>query len=160
MKKTNGSGDGFTIIEVMIALSILMIGILGLWKLIAQNYQIADFATKRNLATREAFMLINDLRPGFYQGSVCLDCDNSGLCETIECNGNPDNFPLRIEWTSQSGNFNFIKSVGQIKNSTSSTNSTVPYVLVTATAGWGGANCMNNVSACTNNVTIRTVRLP
>ena len=161
MKVTNLRQKGFTLLEIMIAMTVLMVGLLGLWRITAQNFNSSHWIFQRYLALRQVDItkpLVdkNFSTPGF----ICYGCDITGLCQSLNCNDvNASSWwmPLRVEWQTENRVFNLMRSVTQLGGA----NSTIDYTIVTVTAGWGGSNatgCIQDIDACTNNVTIKKAK--
>ena len=66
MRQIESNIKGFTLIEVMIALIVLMIGILGLMRLTTYNFQRVTSANERNIGFRIAKMALepDNIQPG------------------------------------------------------------------------------------------------
>ena len=161
MKLTNLKQSGFTLLEIMIAMSVLMVGLLGLWRITAQNFNSSHWIFQRYIALRQADITKPLVEKDFStSGYSCYGCEVTGLCKPLNCNdANVSDWwmPLRVEWTTENKIFDITQSATQVGG----TNSTVNYTLVTITAGWGSSNatgCLHNIDACSNNVTIQKAR--
>ncbi len=158
MRQIESNIKGFTLIEVMIALIVLMIGILGLMRLTTYNFQRVTSANERNIGFRIAKMALepDNIQPG----TKCFDCTTNGLCKDVACSANATTgfMRMRVERTTQNRTLPVARSVGQL----SENNAAVAYVGVTVRAGWGGnfTSCSQNVNGCSYNATLHTERLP
>ena len=144
----------------MVALSILMIGILGLWKLTTYSFNISRFSNQRNIAFRQAFQIKRVIDKDTQPVNKCFACSVDGYCEEISCDQTPSTFlNLKIVSSYSQRTFQFRHDVGQTSdNSTPSVS--FPYQLISVKAGWGEdtSACFNNISGCSNNVTLQKVK--
>lgn len=87
MKRLN---QGFTLIEVLVALLVFAIGMLGLAGLQVQAYQAASSAQGRTVTTLAASHLFERMRAnmdGFTAGDYAYDSSNDGLPAAVsDCN--------------------------------------------------------------------------
>jgi len=163
MKKNQ---KGFTLIELMIALSILAIGILGLGKLIISSTHLSTTSFKRYLAIRQANLTkapIENLLTFSSTGSVCYACDNTGICNKINCKNGA---AATSSWLALNVKWKTPKNIRKIRLPISSrllgdANSTVQYILLTIKAGWDDSNpkkCLKHINKCSNIVTIKKIK--
>lgn len=153
MSRIDLDHKGFTLIEIMIALSVLMLGILGFLKLLIQNHNLTSFATRRNLAIRIAH---NQIDPeSISSGSFCKQCDINGLCKNTDCNGTTTGLLFKVNKTIQTQSFQLPVNVGQL----SENNSTISINIADIEVGWGGnsTRCVSDINSCSNNVTVKYI---
>ena len=153
MSRIDLGHKGFTLIEIMIALSVLMLGILGFLKLLYQSHNLSSFATRRNLAVRIAH---NQIDPeSIPSESFCELCDINGFCKDIGCNSTTTGLLFKVNKTIQTRSFQLPVNVGQL----SENNSTISIYIADIKVGWGGnsTRCINDINSCSNNVTIKYI---
>ncbi len=160
MKKIIKDNSAFTLIEVMVALSILMVGILGLWKLTTYSFNISRFSNQQNIAFRQAFQVKRVIDKDTQPVDKCFSCSVDGYCEEISCSQASSTFlNLKIVSSTLQRTFQFRHDVGQTSNN-STPSISFPYQLITVKAGWGEDTtaCFNNIDGCSNNVTLQKVK--
>lgn len=124
MNHTAGTGDcGFTLVEVLVALLLLSIGLLGLAGLQTRSLHSNGDALARSQASMIAYNILdylrattNPLQPNYtrYQSSQTFSCSSDGLpWQSALCNppgysaqihvANGSDFAIVVSWTDSSG---------------------------------------------------------
>ncbi len=117
---------GFTLIEVLVALAILTIGLLGLWSLHISATHGNAFSQRMREATSLANQKMEELRAADFNTLA----DGQDTLQYLAHN-------YRCKW--------------QVTNAAAPNTKQV-----TVTVGWGGSNCLNNVNNCRHKVEVVT----
>lgn len=92
--------NGFTLIEVMIALAVFSIGLLGIASMQINSMQGNSFAFKTTKATTLAQAQIEELTSLDYGNASLVDTDNDGQGGLTDTDGNAD-FSRTVNWGEQ-----------------------------------------------------------
>ncbi len=134
------SSKGFTLIEVMVAITVLTIGILGIWSLHISAIHGNAFSNRMAEATSLGNQLAEEKKADSYSNLVdgtFWDKEGSNPVFVYPYTGCPRSY--KRQWTIADH-----PSAPQTKQ-------------VTITVGYGGANCLQNVNNCEHRVIIITL---
>ncbi len=122
---------GFTLVEALIALTVLMLGLLGLWRLHIATFRSDLRSHKAYVATQLAAAKVEELKAAGYSsltpGSNADCCDLNGE----NCSANCGGLYFRREWSVDTPPGSLPKTLR-----------------ITVQVGWDGDNCTANVSNC------------
>ena len=124
------SGSGFTLVELLVAIVIFTIGILGLWSLHVSSINYDHFADRIVEATALANEKVEEIKVNDYNNLT-----NETSDEIVQPTTSERKYIRRWEIN----------------------DATAPETKqVTVTVGWKGTNCLNNIEECKHKVEIVT----
>ena len=124
---------GFTLIEVLIAMAVMIIGLLAFWNMHVSATRSDAFSSRMSKAVFYAEQELENMKAASFS-----TLSNGNYNDTVT---DPDSsVTFRREWT-----------VSDYSSSLSDTKQ------VDITVGWGGTNCSSDVNNCTHKVQLETV---
>ncbi len=133
--RTKRKSKGFTLIEVLIAMTIMVIGLLALWNMHISSVRSDAFSNNLSKAILCAEQKIEEMKAEDFS-TLSSGSDNTDK----NCNQASSNSFYRREWTVS----DYAISLTNTKE-------------VNVTVGWSGSGCLSDINNCSHKIQITTI---